>query len=301
MRAALRRLLDGVIDYAGTYPPAGLPLVEAVRNYRRYAEGPESWIVSRFVCAAGRLEELAAELNEPGPPVPIAVIGTGGGDLEEFESSLVSDAEAMSEFQEKVGASASIEAFEVRLSDSSDLPEVLRDLRAFDRVEVYLELPWDEEIVAGLAGIADEGWLGAKARTGGLQPSAFPTSSELALFLQQAMDFDLEFKLTAGLHHPLRRFDAEIGARTHGFLNVLAAAAIHESERLTVEEIATVLDDEDAGSFSWGDYTIAWRGHEAGLEAIEGMRSMLVGFGSCSVEDPLEDLVTMELIQETRA
>ncbi len=301
MRSALRRLLDGVIDYAGIYPPAKLPLSEAVRNYARFMQRPERWILSRFVCAASRLDDLAKELQAGDAPIPVTVIGTSGPDLDAFERGLEADSQAMTRFEEAVGERASVEAYEVRLSDSSDLPEVLRDLRAFDAIEVYLELPWDSEVAAGLAGIADEGWLGAKARTGGAEPSAFPTSDELALFLQQCLDLDLEFKLTAGLHHPLRRFDADSGARMHGFLNVLAAAALHESERLSRHEIATILDDEDAGSFGWGEYSIEWRGHEAGLEAIESMRSLFVGFGSCSVEEPLEDLVTLELIQETRA
>ena len=35
MHASLRALLEGVIDYAGLFPPAKLPLPEALANYLR--------------------------------------------------------------------------------------------------------------------------------------------------------------------------------------------------------------------------------------------------------------------------
>ena len=55
MVESLQVLLGGVIDYAGMYPPAQLPLSEALRTYVRYKQGKEAWIVNRFVCPAGRL------------------------------------------------------------------------------------------------------------------------------------------------------------------------------------------------------------------------------------------------------
>ena len=33
MRASLRALLSEIVDYAGLFPPAGLPLDKAIRNY----------------------------------------------------------------------------------------------------------------------------------------------------------------------------------------------------------------------------------------------------------------------------
>ena len=40
MRGSLRALLTGIIDYAGLFPPARLPLDQAVRNYGRYRNEP---------------------------------------------------------------------------------------------------------------------------------------------------------------------------------------------------------------------------------------------------------------------
>lgn len=58
---ARRALLVGLIDHAPLFPPASLPLVEALEDHRRALASPESWLVSRFVCPASRLEELEGE------------------------------------------------------------------------------------------------------------------------------------------------------------------------------------------------------------------------------------------------
>ena len=43
--STLRALLDRVIDYAGTFPPAGLPCGDAVANYRRDRAGDRAWML----------------------------------------------------------------------------------------------------------------------------------------------------------------------------------------------------------------------------------------------------------------
>src|SRR5436190_17389433 len=76
MRRSLRVLLEGVIDYAGLFPPAKLPLDQALRNYARYRHEPEGWMLGRFVCPASRLVELVPfheELFAAGPPFVFSV------------------------------------------------------------------------------------------------------------------------------------------------------------------------------------------------------------------------------------
>ena len=58
MSPSLRALLHGIIDYAGLFPPANLPLDQAVRNYARYCTEPDSWMLGRFVCPVTELAEL---------------------------------------------------------------------------------------------------------------------------------------------------------------------------------------------------------------------------------------------------
>ena len=57
---ALRALVTRLIDYAGMFPPAGLPLGPAIENYRAYRERDRSWMLGRFVIRAEQLDSLAA-------------------------------------------------------------------------------------------------------------------------------------------------------------------------------------------------------------------------------------------------
>jgi hypothetical protein len=61
--ASLRALLTHLIDYAGLYPPAGLPLQAAVQNYKVYLTSPENWILNRLVLPHAKLTELHLETN----------------------------------------------------------------------------------------------------------------------------------------------------------------------------------------------------------------------------------------------
>ena len=59
--SAARALFSGLIDHAPLFPPASLPLEEALEDHRRALASPHSWIVARFVCPASRLAELDGE------------------------------------------------------------------------------------------------------------------------------------------------------------------------------------------------------------------------------------------------
>lgn len=68
MKQSLRVLLEGLIDYAGLFPPAALPMQDAVRNYARYREGEHAFALGRFVVPADRAEEVPREF-------PLSVLG----------------------------------------------------------------------------------------------------------------------------------------------------------------------------------------------------------------------------------
>src|SRR5713101_2167456 len=104
MLPSLRAMLTGIIDYAGMFPPAKLPLDQAIRNYARYRTEPESWMLGRFICPAARLGELAPYFEElflAGPPLTISALGRGGNTVADFLKGLRADLEIVGEFHEK--------------------------------------------------------------------------------------------------------------------------------------------------------------------------------------------------------
>jgi len=292
MTDALARLLEGVIDYAGLFPPAKLDMAGSVANYLKYRESSEAWIMDRFVCSSARLGEFAEELkgHQIETPIPVSVVGQAAAGHDAWGDALVHDAEAMTRFLERAGEKADLEAFEIRLPDHKHLDEYLRDLKSFNQVEVYCELPWGDEMADSLGLIAEQEWLGAKARTGGLEASAFPAAEDVAGFLQQCSQLEVEFKLTAGLHHPFRKYDESVKTKMHGFFNVLAAFTLLQAHDLSRGEVAEILECEDPALFRVDGQNLAYKDLGAVLEDIEDARDLFVGFGSCSIEEPLHDL-----------
>ncbi|HJQ36541.1 MAG TPA: hypothetical protein VKB93_05340 [Thermoanaerobaculia bacterium] len=117
--------------------------------------------------------------------------------------------------------------------------------------------------------------LRAKIRTGG---DAVPSIEQVADFIRACKTEGVAFKATAGLHHPIK------SATMHGFVNVFIAAAM-------VEHAEEILREEDATAFAFTDEHVSWRGHKVGTEDLAKTRKeFALSFGSCSFEEPIDDL-----------
>ncbi len=303
MVASLERLLTGIIDYAGLFPPAKLPMEEHFSHYLTYRGGAERWLVNRLICPASQLGSLADQIEASRDPHPIAVsvVGTGASSHKEWERSLATDAEQMNAFIARVGSRGSIEAFEAKIPHNNEIYACLNELQNLNEAEVYVELGWDDAQEEAIAAVAESEWGRAKGRTGGIQPTAFPSSRQVAKFLQACAQLDVPFKLTAGLHHPFRHENTKLGVKEHGFLNVLTALALHLEHDLNTREMATILEDENPAAFRFDATGLAWGESHAGLETLAETRELFLGYGSCSVEEPLEDLTRLGYLEKTNA
>lgn len=140
--------------------------------------------------------------------------------------------------------------------------------------EVFVEVPTDEVGLAEkLAQLSSSGRR-AKVRCGGAR---VPGVAELAGFIRICRELRLPFKATAGLHHPV------CAGEVHGFLNVTAAALYGDEE--------AALSEEDPGAFRLTAEGFSWRGRSAsGLELKRLREVLFVGFGSCSAQEPADEL-----------
>ena len=328
MRESVRVLLKGVIDYAGLFPPAQLPLGEAVSNYLRYRQEPEGWMLGRFVCPAARLGELAsfADLGRGGPPFVVSALGRGGAGADEFLAGLRDDLRDIAAFRERHGPAVEVDVLEVRLppdvlgADRYDAAiRLLGDAaRIIDEMgppvlKPFYETPLGEgwqveaeefiEVLDEDAAAADDrprsrcGQAGFKLRCGGAEASAFPSAEQVAWVLVNALDREVPLKCTAGLHHPLRRFDTGVQATMHGFLNVLLAGVFASVENLDEETMQPILLNEDPSAFVFEDRAVRWQDITADLPAIEAARKQgVLSFGSCSFDEPRDDLRALGLL-----
>jgi hypothetical protein len=133
----------------------------------------------------------------------------------------------------------------------------------------------------------------AKVRTGGITPDAIPSVDSVAAYIIECAERKLPFKATAGLHHPVRAAhrltyqpDA-CSAMMHGFINVFISAAFAwHGER----EIHPILSETDPSAFRFDDRA-HWRDLALSSEEIdESRRNFAHSFGSCSFDEPIEDL-----------
>lgn len=98
MPDARRALLGEFIDHAPLFPPASLPLEEALEDHRRARESRHAWMVRRFVAPASRLGELdgrqwplAVVMDEPLEP-PLRRVQAVEGGKREWLSGLAPEA-----------------------------------------------------------------------------------------------------------------------------------------------------------------------------------------------------------------
>lgn len=297
MVESLQALLGNIIDYAGTYPPAQLPLSEALRNYIKYKQGRESWIVNRFVCPANRISELEAGIKWHGyeDRFGICVIGRGGDNSAEFLSNTLADIKSA----QKVDR-AFFDVFETRLPaqslSSAELGHlILRITRALDEdIELYLEVPmtdaWEADIPRAIEAIAKHKKVFAKLRTGGVTKDTFPTTHQVALSIAECAKHKVAFKATAGLHHPVRKYDPEIGVTMHGFLNVFLAAAVAHCFRAERNDLVSILEATDPSEFRCLTNRISIGTWHLSYKQLRAARSFAHTFGSCSVTEPISDL-----------
>ncbi len=129
----------------------------------------------------------------------------------------------------------------------------------------------------------------------------FPTASQIVQFLDACTRANVPFKATAGLHHPIRctrplTYEKESPVGTmHGFLNVFLASAFL-LDGMPRPELESLLMDDDASHFEIGETSIAWRGHRVTQSRLLESRALAASFGSCSFEEPLEDLRSLKLL-----
>ncbi|HVI80050.1 MAG TPA: hypothetical protein VM715_18180, partial [Candidatus Acidoferrum sp.] len=138
--------------------------------------------------------------------------------------------------------------------------------------------------------------FGYKLRTGGVTADAFPTSTQIARALVTAATHQLAIKFTAGLHHPIRQFRDEVNTKMHGFLNVLGAAVLAAEHQWEIDQAVTMLEDEDPRSFSFSDDFLMWRDWKIDTERLQYRRKFVSSFGSCSFDEPRDDLRALNLL-----
>ncbi|TDB71337.1 hypothetical protein [Micromonospora sp. KC721] len=280
MSTQVPRLLAGLVDDAAVFPPGSASLPDAALTHRThrdswYADLVGPLLVPASAVAAGELSGLVSD------GFVVGLIGDTGIERLPFALSFLPP-DGITARQVEVAVARRGEDPQPGLAALLALAEGLAG------VDVYAEIPLSFGLMGALDTLAGARAAGlpvaAKFRTGGLAAELFPTPAELAAVICACRDRDLPFKLTAGLHHALRHLDPETGFTHHGFGNVLAAtlAAAEGADLATVAVLLTTADPRPLV--------------EAARARRDDARPLWVGFGSCSILEPLTDLIRLGLV-----
>jgi hypothetical protein len=298
---SIRALMQGIIDYAGLFPPASLDMLPTVTNYAAYREADVAWALGRLIVPVTRLGEFEAAAQEflPRDPQatawPLSVLAT---------SDLQADLTAIHAFNERhaVGTeqgTAEIDTIEIKAASCEEIIAAMKLLPT--RLMAYFEIPITDDPTRLVQTIRQVG-ARAKVRTGGTSHDLFPTPSDLLRFIQACVTADVPFKATAGLHHALRseyRLTYDRGGATgtmYGFLNVFLSTAFLGAG-MDGDAAIQVLTEQAPTAFQFTNDGVSWRSWQINNQTLLKMRQQhAISFGSCSFEEPIEELKAMKLV-----
>jgi len=317
MNPCAKALLGGIIDYAGLFPPARLPMNEAFERFLRHRGEADGWMLARFVCPAARLEELEplfAQGDPPQVPISISVLGRGGDTLEDFLAAIDHDSATITAFAARQTDRAVVDVFEVRLPEAGGAAVAVE--KAWRRLtgggstpmtpyfEVSLLGDWRPRLPAAAAAVRDTdrsagpaNRAGLKIRCGGLDAAAVPEPIAVAAAIATCRATGVPLKATQGLHHPFRHHDSELDTVVHGFLNLYVASVLAHVHDLPVTRLTEIVAEVEPEAFAIEDNRLAWRDLEASSEEVAAARDhLLTTFGSCSFSEPRDDLYHLNII-----
>lgn len=303
--SAKRALLERLIDDASLFPPAKLAMLPALRAHRRHQESAYWWVGGRFVVAASRLGEFEA-VRDPAAAIELSVVldaASAGakGDAIRADLARIDHAGAL--------AGVTIAAVEARIPGPALSTDGLRRIAGLlaerwptTDIALWYETSYDAgwttpppEWLASLAGARADApghvTLGAKVRCGGATAGQTPSVDDLAAFVVAAHGHDVPWKATAGLHHPYRGMRGVAGGIVpHGFVNLFVAGVALHAGTLEATRVAAVLAEEDPRAFVVDPAHLAWRDVRVEPEQVAAARERCVAFGSCSFDEPVNDL-----------
>lgn len=303
--ASLRQLIARSIDYAGLFPPCSLELGPALDKQAAYVRSPDEWMLSTFVLPVARFDEAGAFLApfNREHPLRVSALGPKKEGIGDFLNELKLTREAMQSFCDRHAGLVSIQQLEMALPKDADVAVLTeaRGILAGTEWQNFWEAPANaaEQAIDALAesnASASGRAFAFKLRTGGVTADAFPSAQQIARALVAATQSQVPIKFTAGLHHPVRQYRDEVQAKMHGFLNVLGAGVLAAQHRWDEKQTSEVLECEEAGLFSFAENSFRWRDWEVKIDQIERHRQLVTSFGSCSFEEPREDLRALNLL-----
>jgi len=217
-----KELFARLIDYAGLFPPAALPMTQAVSNYARYRDGEHAWMLGKFIVPAERVDEALCHPDR----------SEGSACLAQTDLSVLG-------------------VDEVKATTAADIARI-------ERKDVYVEVT-DLSLIKVIAEHGLRAKIRTGGVTAEAFPSAERVAAFIRECAEHGVAFKATAGLHHPIRciKPLTyEADAPRGMM-HGFVNVFLAAALiaHAEEILLEREAQAFAFDDDCAS--WRGHRIA--------------------------------------------
>lgn len=274
----LPALFAGLVDDAAMFPPEDAPLEEAVQSHLVHRDAWYCDMVGSFVCTAARLRSLGSAVSrKPAGRFAVTLVVPQG-------------IEGLADALEVARRWDTIEivAVEVPLGEQRIGTVIGRLSGLVERgLNASLEIPVPTVTERQVHALALSG-VRLKLRTGGTTIDAFQSEPQLARPLVLCAAERQAFKCIAGLHHAVRHRARTTLFEHHGFLNIALAARVAAATG-SVAATSDVLAGRDSRQ-------IAYQASELTVRDVRAIRALFRSFGTCSVLDPVTDLVDLGLL-----
>lgn len=270
-------LFISLINDAALFPPARLPMEQALAEHAHHRASDHADHIGPFLVGVPMLEDFlaAVDAGAPAPPA-VALVARPGTPVADIDAAL---ATLRRRDQPRVVAIDTAWSPSWRNLDIGDLT-----------VNLEVGREGQQEALDDIASASDFVDVRAKFRTGPTPEWTWPDAAELADVIIGAGRRHLPFVLTGGLHHVVRG-DHDVDGRReeqHGLLNVLVAvhASAGGADAATVRDLLEVREADALAGIVRG-----WSSPD-----VVAVRSAFAGYGCCAVTDPLGELRELGLV-----
>ncbi len=299
----LDKVVSGIFDHAGEFPPASLPFLEALSDagkFKNTLKRPEL-VASELVTSIKHAAELARiDLTQfnftSGETFRVCFLGS----LSDFDQL-----KAFHNLKGTDGVLRKVVSYEVKLEATLQAAPKLLDqtiTNYIEKTDIMLALEpdfslsqWHDDLLAIVAVLKrfKNSQVALKIRANG--PTAV-TSGKLAHILELVADENISLKVTGAHHHPIlepKRYQNEFG-----FLNLILALLFRRAlgkERVGIDYIMQLLSCDNFSEIKFEEQAISYRGNiVTAKQLLEAKKCAHFSIGSCSLSEPDEDLVRLE-------
>lgn len=309
MSEFLNQFLSKTFDFAGTFAPASLPFEAALIESASFSGLKSDYLIANdFVTEFANLKELSSEILfksgfKSTDSFKISILGQA---LSEDSTQNIQQLDLIRQFNLQNSSHApspKVVSYEIKIEQQilSSATQLLQEIEKIIKNSKNLNLAFEPDL-------SKENWqdvllltsktLGLLKKTytnnisfkiRGSGPTAIDNLKVLAV-IKTVIDNQLNFKATAGLHHPI--IEKEKYNNNFGFLNLKIAYILRKIYATDFNDqlIFECLQNSQNDAFKILPDKIVFKSFEITQKDLDLLSNNAFSIGSCSIREPVADL-----------